>query len=247
MIKLKVTRIPMGSVEKLRQQLASVEAQLECIKSAGDYLVGVRIERSPAGGSASQSAKETCKYARLRAGKGKLLPNGKKSLYIPVAQIATYEAACDRGAQVQRLEKERNAINAQIEKAGQPRYRSLKDGKPKRFQQKDSTLSEHAAVPVIEVMPPPPPIAPAAILVLYRQSAHTPVHAVAAEVWQGEHKLAEVRAIHCMGMKADKVTVYIKELLLSLHQQFGMTRFENVTKEIPVDGCPIVPCPLKHS
>ena len=245
-----MTRIPMASVEELRRQLAAVEGQLESIKNAGDYLIGVRIERSPAGGSASQGAKEACKYARLRAGKGKLLPNGKKSLYIPVAQITHYEAACDRGLQVQRLEKTLEALNAQLWKIEQPRYCSLKDGKPKRrrFQQpKPSLFKGNSATPVIEVMPPPSPVALAAILVLYRHHPNTPVHAVAAEVWRGEHKLAEVKAIHCMGMRADKVTAYIKELLLSLNQPFGITRFENITKEIPIDYCPIVPCPLKHT
>ena len=237
----------MRLVEKLRQQLASVEAQLESIKHAGDYLVGVRIERSPAGGSASQGAKEACKYARLRSGKGKLLPNGKKSLYVPIAQIAHYEAACDRGVQVRRLEKEISGINAQIKKAEQPRCRSVKAAQPKRHQRLMSPLfDENSATPTIEVLPPLPPLVPAAILVLYRQNANTPVHAVAAEVWQGEHKLAGVIPMHCMGMKADKVTAYIKALLLSLNQQFGVMRFENITKEIPVDECPIVPCPLIH-
>ncbi|HIK16962.1 MAG TPA: hypothetical protein IGS53_16985 [Leptolyngbyaceae cyanobacterium M33_DOE_097] len=97
----------------------------------------------------------------------------------------------------------------------------------------------------IEIIPPQPPAAISAVLVLYRQHPNAPVHAVAAEVWKGNQKLANVEPIHCMGMRADKVTAYIKELLTSLGQQFPVTRFEDVVKEIPVEQCPIANCPLK--
>ena len=97
----------------------------------------------------------------------------------------------------------------------------------------------------IEILPSNPPLPPAAVLVLYRQHAHAPVHAVAAEVWQGNQKIAAVQAIHCLGMKGDRVTAYIKDVLSSLREQFGVTRFEDVIKEIPVTHCPIDPCPLK--
>ncbi|MBD2098866.1 hypothetical protein H6F90_27775 [Trichocoleus sp. FACHB-591] len=94
-------------------------------------------------------------------------------------------------------------------------------------------------------MPPPVPIAPAAILVLYRQQTDAPVHAVAAEVWQENQLVAVVPPIHCMGLKGDRVSAYIKEMLASLAQQFGVTRFEDVIKEVPVAQCPIEPCPLR--
>jgi len=97
----------------------------------------------------------------------------------------------------------------------------------------------------LEIIPPQLTAAPSAVLVLYRQHPNAPVHAVAAEVWQGNQKLAYVQPIHCMGMRADKVTAYIRELLGSLSQQFPLTRFEDVVKEIPVEHCPITNCPLK--
>lgn len=237
----------MSSLKDLQQQLRSYEAELETIKRSGDHLIGVRVERATAGGSASKAAKEECKYARLRAGRGKLLPNGKKSLYIPVTLIAQYEAACDRGKRVEQLERQIESLKEQLWKLEQSQYRNLKDGKRKRFRQpKHASSNETSALPVIEVTPPALLSTPAAILILCRQDPNAPVHAVAAEVWQGNHKLAEVKARHCMGMKGNAVTNYIKELLLPLQQQFGITRFEDVIKEIPVANCPIVPCPLKH-
>lgn len=97
----------------------------------------------------------------------------------------------------------------------------------------------------IELAPPPPPIALAAVLVLYRQHSEAPVHAVTAEVWRGDQKIAGMKPVHCMGMRGDRVTAYIKELLVSLNQQFGVSRFEDVVKELPVEACPIENCPLK--
>ncbi|MBW4470606.1 MAG: hypothetical protein KME45_09395 [Stenomitos rutilans HA7619-LM2] len=235
-----------SSNEALQHQLSSLEAEMETLKGAGDYLIGVRLERSPAGGSASKAAKEDCKYARLRAGRGKLLPNGKKSLYIPVEQIAHYEAACDRGKQVQQLERQIEHLKTQIWTLEQSQYRHWDDKsrKPQRHRKLALPVA-HQPSAIIEVEPPLRPTAPAAILVLYRQAADTPVHAVAAEVWQGDEKIMEVKPIHCMGMRADKVSDYIKALLSDLHQRFAVTRFEDVIKERPVQHCPIPSCPLK--
>ncbi len=238
----------MPSLKELQSQLSALETELSALKGSGDYLIGVRIERSPAGGSASIAAKETCKYARLRAGKGKLLPNGKKSLYIPIEKVAQYEAACERGKQVQQLERRIERIKTQIWSLEQSQYRRWDDKTRKQRKVRKLNLSVTTSTSeAIEVEPPLPPMTPAAILVLYRQTPNTPVHAVGAEVWQGAQKIAEVKPVHCMGMRADKVTDYIKQLLASLNQQFEVIKFEDVVKEIPVQHCPITPCPFKLS
>ncbi|MBD2121048.1 hypothetical protein [Trichocoleus sp. FACHB-262] len=237
----------MPSLQSLQQRLTALEAQIAGLKQEGDYLIGVRLERSAAGGTASQSAKQDLKYARLRAGRGKLLPNGKKSMYVPVRDIARYDAACRRGEQIQKLERELNQLQAQIVKLEPSPYRSLRGGKPhqRSAHEQYSKHNETPSTAILEVAPPPVPIAPAAILVLYRQQTNAPVHAVAAEVWQENQPIAVVPAIHCMGLKGDRVSAYIKEMLASLAQQFGVTRFEDVIKEVPVAQCPIEPCPLR--
>lgn len=246
LIEMKSDTNTMLSLRDLQSQLSTLEAELSDLKGSGDYLIGVRIERSPAGGSASIAAKETCKYARLRAGRGKLLPNGKKSLYIPVEKIAQYEAACDRGKQMQQLEQRIERIKAQIWKTEQSQYRRWDNKNRKgRNARKPSLPVANPLIEVVEIDPPLPPTTPAAILVLYRQSPNTPVHAVGAEVWRGNQKIAEVKPVHCMGMRADKVADYIKQLLTSLNQQFAVTKFEDVVKEVPVQHCPLIPCPLK--
>ncbi|HIK18487.1 MAG TPA: hypothetical protein IGS53_24820 [Leptolyngbyaceae cyanobacterium M33_DOE_097] len=232
----------MPSHAALQQQIKDLEAQVEAIKSQGDYLIGVRLERSPAGGTASQNAKESSKYARLRAGRGKVLPNGKKSRYVPVEQIARYTAACQRGEQIQKLERQIERLKAQADQLEQAQYRNWKTQKRSR---RKPTIVNSEAVNLIEIGLSSMPASPAAILVLYRQASDAPVHAVAAEVWQGEERIAVVKAFHCMGMRADKVQAQIKHLLGELHQKFGVTRFEDVVKEMPVEQCPLVPCPYK--
>jgi len=228
----------------LQQQIEDLEAQVEAIKSQGEYLIGVRLERSPAGGTASQNAKESSKYARLRAGRGKVLPNGKKSRYVPVEQIARYAAACQRGEQIQKLERQIERLKAKASQLEQAQYRNWKT--QKRSRRRPAIVnSESETTHLIEVDLSPMPVTPAAILVLYRQASDAPVHAVAAEVWQGEERIALVKAFHCMGMRADKVQAQIKQLLGELHQKFGVTRFEDVVKEIPVEQCPLIPCPYK--
>lgn len=235
----------MSSLRHLQRRITALEAEIEGIKQEGEYLVGVRLERSPAGGTASANAKEECKYARLRSGRGKLLPNGKKSLYVPVQDIPRYDAACKRGEQIQKLERQLNQVKAQVAKLEQSQYRSLSGGPAKpRGRQTTMPLPMEPDPSPIAIAPPPAPVAPAAILVLYRQHAHAPVHAVGAEVWQGDQRIAEVKPVHCMGMKGDRVSAYIKEILVSLNRQFQVTRFEDVIREIPVERCPIDNCPL---
>jgi len=232
----------MPSHAALKQQIRDLEAQVEVIKSQGEYLIGVRLERSPAGGTASQNAKGSSKYARLRAGRGKVLPNGKKSRYVPVEHIARYAAACQRGEQIQKLERQIERLKAKADQLEQAQYRNWKT--QKRSRRKPAIVNSEA-IDLIEVDLSSMPVSPAAILVLYRQANDAPVHAVAAEIWQGQERIAVVKAFHCMGMRADKVQAQIKYLLGELHQKFGVTRFEDVVKEIPVEQCPLVPCPYK--
>ncbi|MGC1307745.1 MAG: hypothetical protein WA885_10980 [Phormidesmis sp.] len=85
-------------IENLQQQLADLKAQ-------GPFLLGMRVERTAAGGTASKESRAECKYARLRAGKGKRLENGKKSKYIPIREIDRYQAMCDRGKAITQLDR----------------------------------------------------------------------------------------------------------------------------------------------
>lgn len=93
----------MDARSHIKAEIENLEEQIAELKAQGPFLVGVRVERTPAGGTASQKAQGECKYARLRAGKGKLLDNGKKSKYIPVDEIDKHQAMCHRGKSIKQI------------------------------------------------------------------------------------------------------------------------------------------------
>jgi hypothetical protein len=108
----------------------------------------------------------------------------------------------------------------------------------------EGASSREGRSPLTLIAPPPETLA--AVLVLYRQTSDSPVHAVAAEVWQGDRKFAGIQPVHCMGLRGDQLSEYIREMLQQLHQHFGLGRFEDVIKELPVHRCPIRPCPYQE-
>ncbi|MGJ3250815.1 MAG: hypothetical protein ACFE0J_06755 [Elainellaceae cyanobacterium] len=107
-----------------------------------------------------------------------------------------------------------------------------------------STADLHPPVEPVEILVPSPPPIYAAVLVLYRNHPDAPVHAVAAEIWQGSQQVGEMKAVHCMGMRGDQVAAYLQSLLQHLREHYGVGRFEDVVKEVPVTQCPIEGCPL---
>jgi len=68
-------------------------------------LIGVRLDKAAAGGTASNKSQTRYKYARLRSGRGKTLSNGQKSQYVPLKKVAATEAAIQRGKELVRLQK----------------------------------------------------------------------------------------------------------------------------------------------
>lgn len=82
------------------------------------------------------------------------------------------------------------------------------------------------------------------VLVVYRQpGADTPVHAIGAEIWQGQEKVAIVPAVHCAGLVPSQVHQYVGKMLTMLEERYGIKKFASQTRLDP-DLCPIRPCPL---
>ncbi|HEY9828904.1 MAG TPA: hypothetical protein V6D19_26090 [Stenomitos sp.] len=90
-----------------------------------------------------------------------------------------------------------------------------------------------------------PPVAPAAILHLYRERVNNPLHAIGAELWLGQTKVAEIEPVHTMGLMPAQVKAFLKEILMAFSQQAGtaLVHFE-VQQERSHECCPIRPCPL---
>jgi hypothetical protein len=89
-----------------------------------------------------------------------------------------------------------------------------------------------------------PAVAPAAVLYLYRARVDDPLHAIGAELWLGQSKVAQIEPVHTMGLMPAQIKVFLKEILTAFSGQVpGVNQFE-VQKELSPDCCPIRPCPL---
>jgi hypothetical protein len=91
-----------------------------------------------------------------------------------------------------------------------------------------------------------PTVVPAAVLYLYRARVDDPLHAIGAELWLGQSKVAQIEPVHTMGLMPAQIKVFLKDILTAFSGQVpggGVTQFE-VQKELSPDCCPIRPCPL---
>lgn len=96
----------------------------------------------------------------------------------------------------------------------------------------------------VEVVSPPTTLA--AVLHLYRERVGDPLHAVGAELWVGQQKVAEIEPVHTLGMTGSQVKAYLRQVLgvFSQHQGVALERFE-AQVELDPSTCPISPCPLR--
>jgi hypothetical protein len=86
---------------------------------------------------------------------------------------------------------------------------------------------------------------PVAYLYLYRQKRQdAPLHALSVSVWKGEQHLLDVTPIHCAGMRNQKIQEYLMDVLKTLQERYGITKFEPEIRLEPTE-CPIKSCPLK--
>ena len=82
------------------------------------------------------------------------------------------------------------------------------------------------------------------VLVVYRKvGVDTPVHAIAAEIWQGQEKVAIVPSIHCAGMVPSQVHQYVGKVLSVLEERYGIKKFASQTRLDP-ELCASRSCPL---
>jgi hypothetical protein len=73
----------------------------------------------------------------------------------------------------------------------------------------------------------------------------SPIHAIGADIWDGEKRLAVVTPVHCAGWLPSQVHSYVQQTLKILENAYGFQKFAGQIIEHP-EQCPIRPCPL-HS
>jgi hypothetical protein len=89
------------------------------------------------------------------------------------------------------------------------------------------------------------PIGTAASIIFYRERQDAPVHAIAAEVWQGNSKVLAVQPIHCLGLSPAQVVEVMTEILRASSTELDVELGKFASKvELHPSLCPIRPCPL---
>jgi hypothetical protein len=89
------------------------------------------------------------------------------------------------------------------------------------------------------------PIGTAASIIFYRERQDAPVHAIAAEIWQGNRKVLSVKPMHCLGLSPNQVVGMMAEILkaCSIELEVELSKFASKV-ELHPSLCPIRPCPL---
>ena len=125
-------------------------------------------------------------------------------------------------------------------------YRNRRDVNAERRSLYRQTVEEKRAEGAPDALTVPITLKPVAYLYLYRQKRQdAPLHAIAASVWQGDQRLLDVTPIHCSGLRNQQIQAYLMEVLNTLRQQYGITKFEPEIRLDPTE-CPLAHCPLKH-
>ena len=114
-------------------------------------------------------------------------------------------------------------------------------------QQTEQALSEPEAstsvrVVTLEVLAP---TAPAAVVHWYRMTKDSPLHALGAELWMGNDRMAKIEPVHCLGLAESQVKTLLVRILGEFSSFSGLKveRFRSAVELHPLN-CPIRPCPL---
>jgi hypothetical protein len=84
-----------------------------------------------------------------------------------------------------------------------------------------------------------------AILLLYKEPGERPLHALGAELWQGQTPLCKLQPVHCFGLTGGTIREYTQQVLEAFSKQCGMSlsKYKDIF-EVSPEKCPIRPCPL---
>lgn len=114
----------------------------------------------------------------------------------------------------------------------------------RRKQLAESGLSESGAssVATLEVLAP---AVPAAVVHWYRVTKDAPLHALGAELWMGNNRVAKIEPVHCLGLTELQIKTLLVRILdvFSGHSGIKVERFRS-SVELHPHNCPIRPCPL---
>jgi len=127
------------------------------------------------------------------------------------------------------------------------RHRGVKNynRKQRRHVLQQTTLCESAvnhSVVTLEILAP---ATPAAIAHWYRETKTSPLHALGAELWMGNDRVARIAPVHCLGLTEMQIKTLLVRILDGFSQHCGLKveRFRSSVELHPLN-CPLRPCPL---
>lgn len=129
-----------------------------------------------------------------------------------------------------------------------PNRRHYQRNKARISQQRKQSRPVESAGNVLRTIAIESPIGTAVSIIFYRERQDAPVHAIAAEVWQGTEKVLKVEPMHCMGLTPAQVVGVMTEILKACSSELGveLTKFVNKVELHPSE-CKIVNCPLNST
>ncbi len=123
------------------------------------------------------------------------------------------------------------------------RHRGLRNyQRQQRRQAEGVPVGQPAQAVVLSV---PAPAAPAAVVHWYRETKDAPLHAISAELWMGNHRVAKIAPVHGLGLSESQIRALLTRFLSEFSQHCGLKveRFRSAVELHPLN-CPIRPCPL---
>jgi hypothetical protein len=123
------------------------------------------------------------------------------------------------------------------------RHRGIRNyNRKSKRQQQIQTEGSHSSVMTLEI---PAPAIPAAVIHWYRETKQSPLHAIGAELWIGNDRVAKIESVHCLGLTELQVKTLLLRILEGFSQHCGqkLERFRASVELHPMN-CPICPCPL---
>ena len=112
----------------------------------------------------------------------------------------------------------------------------------KQKQRGEQVIAETGAVAILDI---PVPAVLAAVIHWYRETKDASLHALGAELWMGNNRVAKIEPVHCLGLTELQVKTLLLRILDGFSQHIGMKveRFRS-SVELHPHNCPIRPCPL---
>jgi hypothetical protein len=122
------------------------------------------------------------------------------------------------------------------------RHRGARNYNRKQKRRGEQVIAESGSTVILDI---PVPAVPAAVIHWYRETKDAPLHAIGAELWMGNDRVAKIEPVHCLGLTELQVKTLLLRILDGFSQHVGVKieRFRS-SVELHPQNCPIRPCPL---